>query len=161
MMQPLPFRLAVPGIDDVEGLGARSVSIKVEGLAHWDGEQLTLEWVETHHIDEVSIERVRSEVVAQPSLILDVPMDVLASAGLLGGWWRPRVELRARYLSAFANVPGAKPGRLDLRIGYRHRPVARELVALVNAAIAGAPELPPASDLGALEPITTDPAIGG
>ncbi|MGE0440359.1 MAG: hypothetical protein AB7L66_03700 [Gemmatimonadales bacterium] len=160
-MQPLPFRLAVPGIDDVEGLGARSVAIKVEGLAHSDGEQLTLEWVETHHIDEVSIQRVRSEVVAQPGLILDVPTDVLASAACLGGWWRPRVEIRARYLSAFANVPGAKPGRLDLLIARRHRRQARELVALVSAAIAQAPELPPASAPAALEPITTDPAIGG
>ncbi|MFN0178223.1 MAG: hypothetical protein ACKVZ0_05450 [Gemmatimonadales bacterium] len=146
-MDPLPFRLMAPGQDVFEGLGVRSVSVKVEGLAHWSEGILTLEWSETQHIDEVSVTSVRSDVVVAPPLAIDIPVDVLAKATVVGGWWRPRLELRARYLDAFAHVPGAKPGRLELRIKLRDRGLAKELAAdleqsIVNHQLATAAERP-------------------
>lgn len=127
-LDPLPFRLPVAGHDDIDGLEVVSLSVKVDGLAHWSDGVLTLEWAETQHIDEVSFARVRSDIVAQPPLAVDIPIDALASATLAGRWWRPRVELRARYIDAFANIPGARPGRVTLRIKRRDRGLAKQLV---------------------------------
>lgn len=126
----------MPGHDAIDGLEVVSVWVKVEGMAHWSDGVLTLEWSETQHIDEVSLSKVRSDVVAQSPLAIDISVDVLADATVLGAWWRPRVELRARYLDAFANVPGARPGRLILRIARRDRALAKRLVASLRAAIA-------------------------
>lgn len=136
-LDPLPFRLPVPGHDDIDGLEVVSVSAKIDGLAHWADGVLTLEWAETQHIDEVSFARVRSDIVAQPPLAVDIPIDTLAGATVAGGWWRPRVELRARYLDAFANIPGARPGRVTLRIKRRDRALAKQLVAVLQSEIAG------------------------
>ncbi len=138
-IDPLPFTLSVAGHDDIDGLGVVSLSVKIDGMAHWSEGVLTLEWAETQYIDEVSIVSVRSEVVPQPPLAVDIPIDVLAGAVLAGGWWRPRVELRARYLDAFAHIPGARPGRVSLRIRRQDRALAKQLVALLQSAIAPAP----------------------
>ena len=135
-LDPLPFRLGVPGHDAVDGLEVVSISVKVEGLAYWAGGVLTLEWSETQHIDEVSFAAVRSDVVTQPPLAVDIEANQLSSALFKGGWWRPRIELRARYLNVFGDVPGSKPGRLLLRIARRDRALARLLVSQLTEAIA-------------------------
>ncbi len=136
---PLPFKLSVAGHDDIDGLDVVSLSVKVDGMAHWSEGVLTLEWAETQYIDEVSLVSVRSEVVPQPPLAVDIPVEVLAGATVVGGWWRPRVELRARYLDTFAHIPGARPGRLSLRISRQDRALAKRLVAVLQSAIAPAP----------------------
>lgn len=141
-MDPLPFTLRVRGHDAIEGLDVYSISVKVEGLAHWsDDAVLTVEWAETQHIDEVSFDRVRSDVVAQPPLAIDIPIDELAGAVVAGGWWRPRVELKGRYLDTFATLPGSRPGRAALWIRRRDRDRAKQLVAALVLAIAGRPQL--------------------
>ncbi len=158
-MDPLPFRLPAPGLDDVSGTAVVSVTVKVEGLAHWTGEVLVLEWAETHHVDEVSLQKVRSDVVVHPSLTVDVPPAVLASVEVTGGWWRPRLELRGRYLDLFVNIPGSRPGRLPLRIARRDRDLARQLAAELNHAIERAAALPPEQATGALEPSSSQPDL--
>lgn len=158
-MEPLPFRLPAPGLDDVSGLAVVSVTVRVEGLAHWTGEVLVLEWAETHHVDEVSFQKVRSDVVVQPSLTVDVPPAVLAGVEVTGGWWRPRLELRGRYLDLFVHIPGSRPGRLPLRIARRDRALARQLAAELNQAIERAAPLPSDSPAAALEPSNSQPDL--
>lgn len=150
-MDPLPFRLPVPGLDEIDGLDVTSISVKVEGLAHWSDGILTLEWSETQHIDEVSFSKVRSDVVVTPPLAIDIPIDVLAKATVAGGWWRPRLELRARYVDAFANLPGAKPGRVELRLKWRDRALARQMAAALATAITNH-QLATAADRRAIAP---------
>lgn len=141
----LPFRLSVPGLDTFDLQGVHSVSARIEGRAAWDGAVLTLEWAETQTIEEVSLLRVRDEQIKQPPLAVDVPASELLGAVVRGGWWRPVVELRPRYFNAFDAIPGAKPGRLELRIARRDRSMARRLVDELDRAIAHH-QLPPATD---------------
>ncbi len=139
-MDPLPFSLKVQGHDAIDGLDVFSISVKVEGMAYWsDSTGLTLEWAETQHIDEVSFTRVSSDVVAQPPLAIDIAVDELAAAAVLGGWWRPRMELKGRYLDTFTHVPGSQPGRVVLWIRRRDRDLAKQLASILTRAIADRP----------------------
>lgn len=148
-MDSLPFTLRVRGHDVIDGLDVFSISVKVEGMASWaDDTGLTLEWAETQHIDEVSFTRVRSDVVSQPPLAIDIAVDELAGVAVLGGWWRPRVELKGRYLDTFTHVPGSQPGRVALWIRRRDRNLANQLASALIQAIAGRPLVP-----------TTDPRL--
>ncbi len=148
-MDPLPFSLKVRGHDAIDGLDVYSISVKVEGMASWsDGAGLTLEWAETQHIDEVSFTTIRSDVVSEPPLAIDIAVDELAGAAVLGGWWRPRIELKGRYLDTFTNVPGSAPGRVVLWIRRRDRDLAKHLASLLTRAIADHPMVP-----------TTDPRL--
>lgn len=133
-MLPLPFTLKVAGHDAIDGFDIVSVSVKVDGIAYWADGMLTLEWAETQHVDEVSLSAVKSDVRSQPPLAIDIPIEVLTRARLLGGWWRPRIELEARYIETFANIPGAKPGRLALFIKRRDRSLAADIIAELEAA---------------------------
>lgn len=148
-MDPLPFTLRVRGHDVIEGLGAFSISVKVEGMASWaDDTGLTLEWAETQYIDEMSFTRVSSDVVSQPPLAIDIAVDELAGAAVLGGWWRPRVEFKGRYLDTFTHVPGSQSGRVVLWIQRRDRHLAGQLALALTQAIRSGPSFP-----------TTDPRL--
>ncbi len=148
-MDPLPFTLRVRGHDVIDGLDVFSISVKVEGMASWAPDTgLTLEWAETQHIDEVSFARVSSDVVSQPPLAIDIAVDELAGAAVLGGWWRPRLELKGRYLDTFTHVPGSEPGRVALWIRRRDRGLANQLAATLAHAIADRALVP-----------TTDPGL--
>lgn len=105
--------------------GIESISFKSEGLLHLSEAGVTLEWTETRHSESVSISRIGTDVTTFEPEVLDLPFERLAGAWVIGGWWRPRLELRAASLDDLAMVPGARGVTVMLRIHRRDRDVAR------------------------------------
>jgi hypothetical protein len=132
---PLPFRLSVPGRDTIGFEGIKSVSYRADGLLHLHDEGITLEWTETRTIDEVSLENIGTNVDASAADGLEVPMSRLAGAWVIGGWWWPRLELRARGLEDFQYVPGVRGVTLSLRIHRRDRELARAIAREIEAGV--------------------------
>jgi hypothetical protein len=132
---PLPFRLAAPGRDTIDLEGIKSVSYRADGLLHLNEHGITLEWTETRTIDEVSLENIGTNVDAFAADGLELPMSRLAGAWVVGGWWWPRLELRARGLEDFQDIPGVRGVTLGLRIHRRDRDLARALARAIEAAV--------------------------
>ena len=133
--EPLPFRLRVPGRDAIDGEGAWQISYRIEGLLHLVGNTVTFEWSGTRQTQQVSFSGVVDDTEPLPIEWMDVPLQSITEVRLLGGWWRTRLELRARRLDAFDGVPSAKPGGVTLRIHRRDREIAvkmRETIEAVN-----------------------------
>ena len=138
-VEPVPFHLPLPGRDTLGLDGARSVSYRILGLLHLDGQITTFEWSTTRHSERVSLTGVSVNDDETPLELLDVPVAWIADATLAGGWWRPRLVLRGRRLDAFDGVPGAGLGTVSLRVRRRDRPLAEAMAAaLVGAARAWA-----------------------
>ena len=133
-VEPVPFHLPLPGRDTMGFDGIRSISYRVHGLLHLDGEIATFEWSTTRHSERVSLTGVSVNDDATPPELLDVPVAWIADATLAGGWWRPRLVLRGRRLDAFDGVPGCGLGTVSLRLRWRDRPRAGAMAA----ALAGA-----------------------
>ena len=134
LIDPLPFRLRVPGIDKIDLQGIRSISYRVEGLLHFDGKTVLLEWAGTRKTEWVALGSVTDEMDRSPVAKLEVPASAIAGVRLLGGWLAPRLELRARSLEILAGVPGARPGVVRLKIRRRDRKHAGAIVAALERA---------------------------
>ena len=132
-IEPLPFHLPLPGRDTMGFDGLRSVSYRVQGLVHLDGDVVTFEWSTTRHTEHVSLTKINVEDDATAPELLEVPTAWIANAALTGGWWRPQLVLRGRRLDAFDGVPGAGVGSVALRVQRRDRPIARAMVAALEA----------------------------
>lgn len=148
VVEPVPFRIALPGSDTLGLDGARSVSSQLHGLLHLEGEALSFEWRTVRHVEQVTLVSIRVADETTPPEWLDIPVEWIADAHLTGGWWAPRLNLRARRLDAFDRVPGAGPGTVVLPIARRDRPLAAALVEALRAGrrlapIEGAPRLLP------------------
>ena len=131
---PLPFLLPVARRDTLDDRGARSITYRVDGLLHLEETGLVLEWAATERIQRVSLTSIRTDHEDLPLETLEMPLSWIAEARLVGGWWMPRLELRARRLDAFDGVPSAGAGVLRLRIGRRYRRQAAEMVAAIDLA---------------------------
>jgi len=131
-IDPLPFRLRVPGQDVIDSEGVWSISYRGEGLLHLDGATLTLEWAATRTTERVAVTGVGTDVEHSPIGTLELPVDWIIGVRLRGGWWWPRLELRARRLDAFDGFPGSKPGMITLKIRRRDRDHAAALVAAID-----------------------------
>lgn len=132
---PLPFRIGVPGYDSIDTQGVVSISIKLEGLLHVFDDVVSLEWTATRTVESVSLSGIRDEVDQSPVGACDIPMDLIMEARLRGGWWAPRLELRATRLDAFDEIPSAQNGTAKLRIQRRDREKARAACAAINNAL--------------------------
>lgn len=132
-MEPLPFTMGAPGRDTMGLEGIESVSYRVDGLVHVTPEGLTLEWNETRTSERFSLERTGTDVEEYELEPLELPFDHLAGAWVVGGWWWPRLELRARSLEVFEGVPGARGVTLTLRIKRRDRALARRIAAALHS----------------------------
>lgn len=136
MLNPLPFRLGPPGKDTIDLEGIKSVSYRLEGLLHLTDDGIALEWTETRTIEQVSLGRIGTDVDESAVDVVEVPMERLLGAWVIGGWWWPRLELRARSFEDFAQVPGVRGVTLSLRIHRRDRElaqaIARRIVSLVS-----------------------------
>lgn len=115
-----------------------SVSYHADGLLQVSDEGIVLEWRETRTVDQVSLEKIGTDVDQVAEDYIEVPMSRLAGAWLIGGWWWPRLELRARGFEDFQDVPGARGVTLTLRIQRRDRALARAMADEIMAALAGA-----------------------
>ena len=54
-VEPLPFQLSLPGRDSIDFEGIRSVSTRVHGLLHLEGEYAMVEWSTTRRSELVSL----------------------------------------------------------------------------------------------------------
>ena len=109
-IEPVPFHVPLPGREAVSLDGIRSESHRVLGLLHLADDTLTFEWSLTRRVQQVSLTAVRDDDESTTPELLDVPRAWIAEARLTGGWWAPRLRLRARRLDAFEGVPSASPG---------------------------------------------------
>ena len=105
---PLPFRLHEPGEDNMGAWGIESISYRADGLLHLTDQGVTLEWTETRTHEQVSIDRVGTDVETFPREGVDLSVSQLAGAWVAGGWWRPRLELRVRLAQDLEGVPGKR-----------------------------------------------------
>jgi hypothetical protein len=136
---PLPFFIKLPGEEAIEFTEIRDVGRRVDGLLHLLDGAILLEWAVTETIDRVGLASIGSTTETYASEELEVPLEWLASAELIGGILRPRLLLRTRGLGVFENVPGAKANRLELRYTRADRFVAVEMARAITAAIVGLP----------------------
>lgn len=134
----LPFRLKVPGRDEVDGLDVISQSFRIHGYLQVDGDFLVIEWGGTTHVQEVGMSAVRDETEPIAEQRLAVPAADLLRAELAGGWFRPRLRVQARRVGALARVPGEKFGTVDFWYDRSERftaiEVARDIAAAIEAA---------------------------
>jgi len=149
-IEPLPFRLGVPGDDVIDSAGIRSVSYKVEGLLHLVDDTLRFEWTATETTEEVSGSRIGTLVDHSPIGRLDVPASWIAEVRLRWARWLPRLVFRARRLDAFEGMPSAKRSGLTLKVRRRFRKQAEAMVAAIERANVTTP-LPPPDTLPELE----------
>lgn len=133
----LPFRLKVPGKDEIDGLGVTSMSFRVHGYLHLDGDLLVVEWGGTAHVQEVGT-AIRDETEALPDERLEVDVADLLRAELIGGWFRPRLRVQARRIGALASVPTEQLGRVDFWYDRAERFTAIEVARALGEAIAAA-----------------------
>jgi hypothetical protein len=124
VVEPVPFRIPLPGKDTLDLDGARSVTARVEGLLHLDTDVLSIEWRRLEHVEEVTLGSVSIDDDATLPEWIDIPLTWLADARLSGGWWAPRLRLRMRRLDAFDALPGAKQGEVTVRIARGDRALA-------------------------------------
>ena len=133
-VNPLPFRISVPGYDSIDSQGVVSISIRLEGLLYVLDDVVSLEWTATRKVESVSLSGIRDEVDQSPVGACDIPLKLILEARLRGGWWAPRLELRATRLEAFEGIPTAQNGTAKLRIRRRDRENARSICAAIESA---------------------------
>ena len=131
-IDPLPFRFRVPGQETLDSTGISSVSYRGQGLLHLEGGFLAFEWRTTRKTQRIDGSGVATDVEHSPIGTLEVPVEWITGARLRGGWWRPRLELRAQKLDAFDGFPGKRPDVVRLKIRRRDREHARRFVAEIE-----------------------------
>jgi len=133
----LPFRLKVPGKDEIDGAGVTSMSFRVHGYLQLDLDMLVVEWGGTAHVQEVGL-KIRDETEALPEERLEVRVADLLRAELVGGWFRPRLRIQARRIGALGTVPSERFGTVDFWYDRAERFTAIELARALAEAIAAA-----------------------
>ncbi len=132
-IDPLPFRLKLRGRDVVDFTRMTSVSYRVKGLLHVDGDAITLEWAAIRMTEGITLTGVVDDVDYSPIASVALPASWIAEVRVTGGWWAPSLRLRARQLDAFRRIPGAQGDWLALRIHRRDRKHARTVAAAIAA----------------------------
>jgi len=134
-LDPLPFRLKRPGWDSMGFSGIESVSHRAGGILRLTEQGVTLEWAEVQTVQQVSLERVGTDVNELAPDWLELPSERIAGAWLVGGWWAPRLDLRAREIEDFEGMPGVRGVTLSLRIHRRDRPLASAIAQAIASRI--------------------------
>ena len=131
--EPVPFRLSLAGEETLDTRGVRSVSYKVQGLLHLEGDNLALEWAVDQSTESVGLGGVSTNVEQFDYEELVVPLTWLATVRFTRFPLR-RLILRARRLDAFDGVPAARPGSIALKIRWRDRHLAAAMVEAIEDA---------------------------
>lgn len=66
--------------------GIESVSHRADGLLRLTDDGITLEWAEVQTVEQVGFKGVGSDVIELPAEWLELPIERLGGAWLLGGW---------------------------------------------------------------------------
>lgn len=130
---PVPFRLRLAGEDTIDTRGIRTVSYKVRGLLHLEGDTLAFEWAVDQSTESVGLGGVSTDVEKFDYEELVVPLTWLTEVRLTRFPSR-RLKLRARRLDAFDGIPAARPGSISLRVRWRDRHLARAMVEAIEEA---------------------------
>jgi hypothetical protein len=112
-------------------------------LLHFDRRTLTFEWSARRHLEQVSLAGVSVRDDTLPAETVELPAALITEARLTGGWWAPRLRLRARRLDAFDALPAAAPGAIVLRIARRDRALAMAMVEALDSSHLPKPTQPP------------------
>jgi len=123
----ISFTLPVSHDQHVAGRQVVRRAARLQGLIRLENATLVIEWSGTIEWTEVRGPEVETRTEAVPATRREIPVGRLADVSV-GGWWRPRFELRATDLEALNGVPAAENGRWSLRISRAERRMANELV---------------------------------
>lgn len=137
MSSSLAFRLKLPGTDTLSGLNAVSTSFRVHGLLWLEGDLLIIQWGGAVRVQDVSPLGLSDTREPLPDERVAVPVHDLHRARVAGGWWRPRLILRAGTPGALGEVPGETAGVVTLWIARADRAAGRALSSAINDAISG------------------------
>lgn len=147
MSPRLPFRLKVPKQDVIDGGRVTSTTFRSHGFLHVDGDVLIVEWGGRAQVMDVSVTagappepavRIRNEIESLPSERLEVPVSDLYRAELVGGWFRPRLQVQARTVGALAAVPTEEFGVVSFWYDRSERFTAIAVAQELSEAIAAA-----------------------
>lgn len=131
---PLPFRLRIPGDESVDLDGQEvSVTYRLHGLLRLLGDALAFEWIVRRRTETDSLTDGDVQVDDSPVGAASVPLTWIARAEVRGGWWSPRLQILARRIDAFEDIPGVRPGSLTLRIRRQDRQLAGAITAAIAA----------------------------
>lgn len=132
----VPFRTRLPA-EWTSGRNWVLTERGVEGLLRLAGDELVLEIRVTEDITTVSDSSgYQKDKKASDVAELAVPLSRIVSTRLRKWWWGPRLTVVTDSMRLFEDVPGAAPGRLDLRIARRDVPMAEMLVNEVQIRLA-------------------------
>jgi hypothetical protein len=147
----LPFTLEPNDEVEFSAGSIRSAATRLHGIARLAGDRLVLQWSGEAEITTVRGPEVSHRVQSLPVHEVAVPVGALGGVRRRG-WLRPRLELWSTDLTMLREVPGARRGRLRLRIARGDRALADELIASLELAMADAAlsasdarELPPST----------------
>lgn len=133
-MEPIPFKLSVPGEDGFNFKAITSRQYKFRGFLRLDRDRLVIEWRGTAHVDIVAWTGIKSEVLPLPTESLTLSVDEIRVVTLGGGWIRPYLELGGYDLDALDIVPGEDQGRVRFLIARIDRRAAARLVEAISRA---------------------------
>jgi hypothetical protein len=133
-MPSLPFTLRLPDKDAYSLSQLTSTKYRFHGRMRLTGEVLLIEWSGTAVVEEVGLLGVTEETVTLPHESLALPVEGIAAVRLLGGWWRPRVEITGSDLESLRLVPSEDGGRVCFWIARSDRARATELVGRLDRA---------------------------
>ena len=114
------------------GHGIESLSYQVAGTVRLTDDGLELTWTETETSQRVSLERLGTDVGDLGEESLDLTNAQLAGAWVVGGWWRPRLELRVQHTDDLDHMPAARGVTVMLRIERRDRALAAAIAAEIR-----------------------------
>jgi hypothetical protein len=115
--------------------GIESVSHRADGILRVTERGVTLEWAEVQTVEEVSLDRVGTDVIELPPEWLELPSERIAGVWLVGGWWSPCLDLRACEMEDLEGVPGVRGVTLSLRIHRRDRALASAIAQAIASRI--------------------------
>ncbi|MEP6571384.1 MAG: hypothetical protein ABJD11_01770 [Gemmatimonadota bacterium] len=154
----LSFKLKVAGTDEFRGLKATSTSYRFHGILRLDGSVLTIEWGGVAQVQEFGATTIRDNRLPLPDDSVEIPVELLYRAALAGGWWLPRLRLRAGAPGVLSMVPSEELGAVEFWYARADRDLAITMVAAINKAIADSPSaLDEASEFPVHAPVPTPP----
>lgn len=133
-VNPLPFKLGVPGEETINLGGMESTGYQMVGQLHLDNLTLIVEWTGSRTTEKIGFSGISRTEDRLPVEELEIPVGYISGANLIGGWWRPSLELRGMRLDLFDDLPGSKPGSVRLRIKHRDRDHALDFIMALEAA---------------------------
>lgn len=105
-LNPLPFRLSPTGRDTLAFEGIESVSYRFDGFLRLADQSVTLEWSGTRTTEQVSLDKIGTDVDEFPLEWLELPFRRLAAAWVIGGLVVAAVRIASAWGRGFRSSAG-------------------------------------------------------